>query len=195
MTKVNRSFRSGPHRTTLSAIILLVVVSLRLLYLYSGRDENQGQPEVLIEGSYDVVRVVDGDTLIVRLNRDALASNTPDARLAQIRLRLLSIDTPETTKPGHPPEPWGKEATRFTKQFVRGGVVRLRFDKRRRDQYGRWLAYVYVGDQMLNQEIVRAGLARVIIYRGDSMTIGRQLERSEREARKANRGIWSERDI
>jgi micrococcal nuclease len=93
-------------------------------------------PEVLAEGLYDVQRVVDGDTLL-------LANHA--------RVRLIGADTPETVKPNHPVEPWGPEASEFSRQFVAGRQVRLELDRERLDKFGRILAYVWVGDRMLNE--------------------------------------------
>ena len=90
--------------------------------------------------------MVDGDTFV-------LAD-------AKEHVRLIGADTPETVKPNWPVEPWGPEATAFTKQFLAGGEVRLEFDGPPRDKYGRMLAFVWVGDRMLNEELIRAGLAR-----------------------------------
>jgi len=145
------------------------------------------------EGLYRVERVVDGDTLIVshRIDVDDSGGRAPVP--LRLRIRLLGIDTPETKKENTPVEPWGPEASAFTRKFVSGGEVTLRLDKRRVDQYGRHLAYVYVGERMLNEELVRAGLARVSIYPGDSYTIARKLRKAEDDARGAQRGIYSSR--
>jgi len=102
---------------------------------------------------------------------------------------LLGIDCPESVKPNHPVEPWGPEATEFTKRFVAGGTVRLQFDRRRIDQYDRYLAYVFVGEQMLNEELVRAGLARVSTFRGDSQSMARRFRAAEEEAKLRSQGI------
>ena len=186
-----RSFRRRPHPAWLTVLLVLAVLSLRL---WRGEDRNPRSPnslETLSEGLYRVTRVVDGDTLIVAQPTEAeKGAESRDGR-RQARIRLLSVDTPESVKPGFPVEPWGKEATQFTRQFVAAGEVHLRFDRRRIDQYDRFLAYVYVGDQMLNEELVRAGLARVRIYPGDSASIGRRLRRAEEQAKKERRRIWS----
>ena len=158
---------------------------------YSDRHESAHEPDTLAEGIYAVVRAVDGDTIIVTSDRPKLVEGQPPGKSKRARVRLISIDTPESVKPDHPTEPWGIEAAEFTKRFVSEGHVRLRFDRRRQDRFGRWLAYVYVGDQMLNEELVRAGLAKVKVYRGDSTVLGRRLELAEEVARKAKRGIWS----
>ncbi len=129
---------------------------------------------------------MDGDTLIVR---DPDATDPAVRSPRGVRLRLLGIDCPESVKPNHPVEPWGPEATEFTKRFVAGGTVRLQFDRRRIDQYDRYLAYVFVGEQMLNEELVRAGLARVSTFRGDSQSMARRFRAAEEEAKLRSQGI------
>ena len=138
-------------------------------------------PESLPEGTHSVRRVVDGDTLL--LDNGA-------------RVRLQGIDTPETVKENHPVEPWGPEASEFTKEFVAraGGRVRLTFSQERIDDYGRFLAFVWHGDEMLNEELVRAGLARARLDYRYSGTMKRRLERAQDEAQGVGRGIWSGAD-
>ena len=92
-----------------------------------------------------VQRVVDGDTFL-------LDDGT--------RVRLQGVDAPESVKPDHPVEPFGREASRFAKRFLAPGVVRLEFDGELYDRHGRLLAYVWCGDRMLNEELLREGLAR-----------------------------------
>lgn len=158
------------------AFFLLVLVALVVLRWYW--TEQPTAPEVLDTGvEYAVERVIDGDTLLL-------------ANAA--RVRLLGIDTPETKKPNHPIEPWGPEATVYTKRFIAeaGGRVRLEFDRERLDQYDRVLAYVYSGDLFLNEALVREGLAVSSGYR-ISATKRRLLRNAEDEAKAARRGIWS----
>jgi endonuclease YncB( thermonuclease family) len=52
----------------------------------------------------------------------------------------------------------------FTQQMVERQEVRLEFDAQRKDKYSRTLAYVYVGEQMLNAELVRQGYAQVATF-------------------------------
>lgn len=135
-------------------------------------------PKSLAEGDHAVRRVVDGDTLLLA-NR--------------ARVRLIGVDTPETVKPDHPVEPFGPEATAFTRRFVdeAGGTVRLQFDRELVDKYGRFLAYVFDGDRMLNEELVRNGLATAETGFRYSESKKRLFRRAEEEARTAGRGIWS----
>ena len=135
-------------------------------------------PNLLEEGVHVVRRVVDGDTLL-------LASGA--------RVRLQGIDTPETVLEDHPVERWGPEATQFAKDFVRraDSRVRLTFSLERKDRHDRFLAFVWDGDIMLNEELVRAGLAHARLNYRYSGTMKRRLAKAQEEARAAKRGLWS----
>ncbi len=90
-----------------------------------------------------VVRVVDGDTLIVE---------------GVGRVRLIGVDTPESVDPRRPVQCFGREAAQFTRQLVAGRRVRLEYDWPRQDAYGRTLAYVFLPDgTFVNAEIIRQG--------------------------------------
>ena len=128
---------------------------------------------------HHVVRVVDGDTLLV----------DPHARV-----RLIGVNAPETVKPDWPVEPWGPEASAFTKQFVSGGTVRLEFDDEPLDAYDRYLAYVWVDDRMLNEALLRAGLARFEPDFHYSSAMKRRFRQAQDEARRKHLGIWSGHD-
>ncbi len=130
------------------------------------------------EGTARVERVVDGDTLVLVGLKE--------------HVRLIGANTPETVKPNWPVEPWGSEASAFTKDFLAGGEVRLEFDGPRRDKYGRMLAFVWVGDRMLNEELIRAGLAKAELKYSYSAAMKDRFRQAEAEAKTARRGIWSE---
>jgi micrococcal nuclease len=163
---------------------LLVVLLLALAALQQWRPElfERAAPRPLEPGTYRVARVVDGDTLVL-------------ADPAE-RVRLIGADTPETVKPNWPVEPCGPEAAAFTREFLSGGEARLEFDGEPRDKYGRILAYVWVRDRMLNEELIRAGLARAELQYHYSAAIKARFRRAEAEARTAHRGIWAtDRDL
>jgi len=95
-----------------------------------------------------VTRVIDGDTVEVRYKGSI------------IDVRLIGIDTPETVAPGEPVECYGPAASRFTEQHLDRKRVLLEFDVERTDQYGRTLAYVWLGDELFNQTLVARGFAQ-----------------------------------
>ena len=136
----------------------------------------------LDEGVYAVVRVIDGDTLVVDDGLSADGEHT---------IRLMGVNTPETVKPDYPVEAWGPEASAFTHDFVADRQVRLQFDRERVDRYGRLLAYVWVDDRLLNEELVRAGLAQFEPQYRYAEPMKRRFRAAQNEARAAQRGIWS----
>jgi len=105
------------------------------------------------------------------------------------RVRYIGIDTPETKHPSRGIEPYGPEATEANRRLVRGQMVRLEFDIQARDQYGRLLAYFYVGEVMVNAELVRQGCALLSTY-PPNVTHEALFVRLQREAREAKRGLW-----
>ena len=176
---IRRRRFSLPRRRPGRTFVLLLLATLVLVRWWQSRDDPP-PPETLPEGTYAVRRVVDGDTLL-------LANGA--------RVRLFGADTPETVKPNHPVELFGPEATEFTRRFVAqaGGVVRLQFDRQRLDRYGRFLAYVFDGQRMLNEELIRAGLATAETGFRYAASMKTRFRRAEDEARAAGRGIWSDR--
>jgi micrococcal nuclease len=101
----------------------------------------------------------------------------------------LELSTGEKVRLIGPVEAFGKEASAFAKQLVEGKQVRLEFDVQRRDQYQRLLAYVYVGEVMLNAELVRQGYAQVATFAPNVKYQGLFLK-LQQEAREAKRGLW-----
>jgi len=157
-------------------IVLLLALVLLFALRYWQEQQQPARPDALPEGTYQVERVVDGDTLLLTNHA---------------RIRLIGADTPETVKPNHPREAWGAEATQFTRQFIADGTIRLQMDREREDRYGRYLAYVWVGERMLNEELIRAGLATAELRFRYSSSMKTRFRRAESEAKAARRGIWS----
>lgn len=161
-----------------SLIFLLIIL---ILVVYRGlRSANQNADRGLStgEGVLTVERVVDGDTL--RLTNGET-------------VRLIGVDAPESVKPDSPVEPYGPEAAEYLAALVRqaGNQVRLEFDGPRRDKYGRLLAYVWAGDKLLNEEIIRAGFGRAETQYSYSHIMKERFRLAETEAKRARRGIWS----
>lgn len=124
-----------------------------------------------------VTRVVDGDTIEVRY------------RGRELTVRLIGIDTPETVAPGQPVECYGPAASAFTERELEGRRVRLEFDVERLDRYGRTLAYVWRGDELFNETLVRRGYAFVTTYPPNVRYVDRFVA-AQRAARAHERGVW-----
>jgi micrococcal nuclease len=128
-----------------------------------------------------VVRVVDGDTIIVRL----AGKNE--------RVRLIGIDTPESVKPNTPVQCFAPEASARTKALLpAGSSVRLVRDVDLRDRYGRLLAYVYRASDNLfvNLALAVDGYASAYTYPPNVAHAG-EFVAAAGQARDAGRGLWS----
>ncbi len=144
-------------------------------------------------GGYEaavVVRVIDGDTVEVRITDRVDGPGAGRATLNRIfSVRLIGIDTPESVKPGSPIECFGKEASAATTALLEGQRVRLVKDVEETDAYGRLLRYVYLEAEMANARLVINGYAHAYTYPPD-VRHSSLLQELEREAREAERGLW-----
>jgi micrococcal nuclease len=144
--------------------------------------------------SASVVRVVDGDTIVVR------AADGVDRKV-----RLIGIDTPEV----HPSDKrrrdaersgqdeatihaLGAKASAFTKKYLAGRQVQIERDVTGTDRYRRALAYVWVGDELYNLVVVREGYAGVLTVSPNLKYAG-VLAACLRAARDDRRGLWAAR--
>jgi micrococcal nuclease len=125
-----------------------------------------------------VVHVVDGDTIVVAF-RDGHTEI----------VRVLGIDTPETVDPRKPVQCFGPEASAYSKAHLSGRAIRLEFDVERRDRYGRLLAYVLVGGHRYEDDLLRRGLARLLVIPPNGAH-ARTMLSEELAARRARRGLW-----
>jgi micrococcal nuclease len=134
-----------------------------------------------VEPNATVVRVVDGDTLVVEVDG------------AEERVRLIGIDTPESVKRGSPVECFGKEASRHTAELLPEGTpIRLVLDVEPRDRYERLLAYVYRASDGLfvNLALAADGYAGLMTYPPNVAHVD-ELRRAVADARAAGVGLWS----
>jgi micrococcal nuclease len=159
------------------AFITLAIVGGVLDLFDSGGGSGESTGELSARGR--VVRVVDGDTVRVRI-RDQTET-----------VRYIGVDTPETVKPGEPVQCFGKRASAFNRRLVGGRRVELRFGRERRDRYGRLLAYVYVlgRKRSLSATLVAHGFGRVLTIPPNTAH-ARSFARLERRARNRRLGLW-----
>ncbi len=165
--------------------VLIVVIVVLVADATDRGDEVSGGPAPIgaeagsARGVVD--RVVDGDTISVELDGSEDVES----------VRYIGIDTPETVKPGTPVECYGKQASELNVELVAGQAVELEFDRERRDRYGRLLAYVFVGETLVNAELLREGAARTLEIEPNTSR-AEQFARLEQEAGDAGRGLWSD---
>ena len=110
-----------------------------------------------------------------------------------ITARFLAIDTPETKHPKKGEEPFGKEASEYTcKKLKNAEKIRLEFDvdSDELDKYDRYLVWVFVDDELLQEDILKEGLAEVKYIYGDYKYLN-VIKNAQSEAKKNQLNIWS----
>jgi micrococcal nuclease len=123
-----------------------------------------------------VAHVLDGDTFITESGET---------------VRLIGINTPEKARNDTPAEPFAYEAKNFTTKLINGQEIRLEFEERRTDRYGRLLAHAYLPNgAWINAKILEAGFGHVYSFPDNRGKI-RALEPFAANARQERRGIWS----
>jgi micrococcal nuclease len=143
----------------------LLSLALAAAPLASASSQEQGEGCV-------VLRVADGDTFTCRDGR---------------RVRLIGIDAPErqqsfSSVAGHA----------LLEMLPFGTAVRLERDVAPTDQYGRLLAYVWVGSTLVNEAMVRQGWA-VLYTVPPNVKYADRLGRAQKEARARGAGLWAQR--
>lgn len=180
MEKQTSTKKKSPLRYS---VLLLVVVFLPFL--------NEQFPQLLIapqtvqekeqREQVDLLQVIDGDTIkIVYKGKEQKA-------------RLLLIDTPEsfTTKTGKS-QPYGKEASDYLETHLQGKKISIEFENTQDevDQYGRLLVYVFADNQLIQEQLLVEGYAR-IGYENKEEVYYERLQQAEEKAKDAKINIWS----
>jgi len=145
--------RHRHRRRAVSLIAALIVIAVLLILSCTGHSDYLSGDMPRYHGrSFDVVRVIDGDTIDVRI---------ADGDQAYTRVRLWGVDTPELARDGRAAEDLAQEASDFAKKWAQGQQVTLWLEPHRlRGRYGRVLAYVELPDgSLLNARLIQAGLS------------------------------------
>ncbi|MHC1719194.1 MAG: thermonuclease family protein [Clostridiaceae bacterium] len=168
-------------------IIALLISAIFAAGCSGIKQDTTSQSETAGQSGFEkavVSRVVDGDTVVLSDGR---------------RVRFIGLDSPEyTTKI----EPYGKEASNFTKDRLTGITVYLEKDVSETDKYGRLLRYVWLSvpegisdseirSKMFNAILVLEGYAQSNTYPPD-VKYQQYLTKYNAEARKADKGLWNQ---
>jgi endonuclease YncB( thermonuclease family) len=131
-----------------------------------------------------VVRVVDGDTLVVAGEGGPVVDG-------EARVRLLLLDTPEVDGPETTEECLGPEASAFAAELMpEGSTLRLSLDDESTDRFGRTLAYAWTEDGgFVNETIVRNGYGLAALVAPNDRYLSEVLA-AEDAARAERRGLW-----
>ena len=129
-----------------------------------------------------VYSVLDGDTFRFRKEDGTLQS-----------VRLLGADAPESTKTRYrTTECFGIEAKKYLTELIKGKNVRIEFDETQQqiDLYGRYVAYVYFNDELINEKMIKEWYAKEYTFK-NPYQFQQEFKKSEQEARNHQKGLRS----
>lgn len=157
--------------------------------VYYDKDLNTTTLEELSKNEQETEKVqveyvegVDGDTAKFKMNGE------------EITVRFLAVDTPESVHPTKEVEAYGVEASNFTKQKLENAQkIELEFDNNsdKKDKYNRYLAWVWVDGELLQNLLVEEGLGKVAYLYGDYKYTS-ILQESEQIAKEKGLNIWAD---
>lgn len=137
-----------------------------------------GESEEGSQEPYEVSKVIDGDTIVVRMAGK------------QETVRFIGIDAPET---GVNAECFAAEATNALKSLLAGRPVRLEVDPTQgeRDKYDRLLAYVFTETGVnAAKKLIENGFAKEYTY-SKSYKYQKEFKAAQKSAQKAKEGMWA----
>ena len=136
---------------------LSVVINLILGFFFF-------QSKTTPDNLFKVERIIDGDTFIIEGNR---------------QIRLMSVNSPEVGLCG------SQQATEKLTELISGKKVRLEGEIN--DHFGRFLALVYINDQLVNEQMILSGWAR---FTSTASSASEKLKTAFQQAKDQKIGIF-----
>ena len=125
---------------------------------------------------------VDGDTAWFTMDNE------------DIKVRFIGIDAPELERDDKIAEYYSEESKNYVcKKLENANKIELEFDPNsdKQDKYERFLAWIFVDNNLLQKDIVKKGYAKVA-YLYNNYKYSDILFKAEEIAKKKNLGIWKD---
>ncbi len=157
-------------------ILFVIVIGFSIFLALSLRPKIQGEVVESGEsfiGNRFVTKVIDGDTVII----------------GGESVRLLGIDADESGYPCY------YEAKKRIEDLILNKEVFLEEDQEDKDQYGRYLRYIFLNGKNINLQLVKEGFA-VARFSSQNIKYKEEILDSERHARESKIGCkWEQKEI
>ncbi|MBW4513533.1 MAG: thermonuclease family protein [Scytonematopsis contorta HA4267-MV1] len=155
------------------------LIFITLFCLMGCQSQKKPVEEQPLQVQVKVARVVSGQTL------EVLGMGDQPNLISQVR--LIGIDAPDIRQ-----RPWGDGARETLDKLIGSEQqsVRLEFDLQPKDKIGRNLAYVWKDEVLLNEQLVKDGLA-LFAPRSPNNKYDLRLERAQQWSRLMGQGIWN----
>ncbi len=185
ITKLLKKTKYGGFIVMVVIFILLIFEGIGLFQgdpfisdLFTIEDEPEGENL----GKSKVIRVVDGDTVVLDINN------------VEEKVRLIGINTPETVDPRKEVECFGVEASNKAKDTLEETFVEVELDlsQGERDKYGRMLVYIILEDGTnFNMMMIEEGFAYEYTY-DKPYKYQEEFKSAEKVAKQERRGLWGD---
>jgi len=142
-----------------------IAILLLLIIFVSGCIASNSEKH---DGFY-VSKVIDGDTFVISTGE---------------HIRLQGIDAPDKN------DYYYDEATQRLKELIEFQYVTLERDNTNKDRYGRLLRYVYLGNKMIDAQMLEEGYATIFIFEADKK-YEKVLTYAENYAKNNHLGLWN----
>ena len=158
-------------------LIFLILLSTKLL----GQNPNFAYPYNYSKIVF-VSRVIDGDTFVLSDSQ---------------HVRMLGVNCPEIARLNKSAEPFSNEAFVLTKSLIENKTVKLTFDGKAFDIFGRILAYVWLINSQgkdslfIQAELLKSRLARISYYNKQKRYY-ELFYNLQRTTMRKRLGIWSQ---
>ncbi|MBQ9279569.1 MAG: thermonuclease family protein [Clostridia bacterium] len=156
-------------------LIIFTIICLMIPAVYAVNTES-GRIEV------GYIKTSDGDTARFMLDGE------------NVRVRFLGINTPEVAGENKVEEPYGNEASLYTKNKLENAKkIEIEYDDvaDREDRYGRKLAWIWVDDELLEIELLEQGLAKTYMLK-NNYRYATELKEAESKAKDQKIGLWND---
>lgn len=171
-----KSFIKTLRTISLYAFIPIILFILFFFFILN----NQINPSIIDEQNtkddslFQVKRIIDGDT--IQLTNNEI-------------IRYIGINTPEKNHSNDLIRFFAQKASRKNQSLVEGKFVRLEKDISDKDRHGRLLRYVWIGELLINDYLIREGYAYVYTL-PPNVKYSTQFTQAESEARANKKGLW-----
>ncbi|HIU50505.1 MAG TPA: thermonuclease family protein [Candidatus Limousia pullorum] len=175
----NNKFAKG----RIAAVVVIAVCAVFLVFFLSkGNSEDFNFLDSLFsdvtENGFKVTKVIDGDTIIVDFHDE------------ETTIKLIGIDAPEAVSE-EKSCPYGEISKEYLKNRLEGEYVDIEYDNDTTDSSGRNLAYIYIGNEMLNETLVKNGYAVFSPSTEDTNRYNNRLIEAQKYAQENKLGMWS----
>ena len=166
--------QTQPIALRVTQIVIYWLFAIALCLLLASCEQ---PPEIPQGSTVKVERVVSGQTIEIA----GFADQTPILE----QVRLIGIEAPDLKQ-----QPWGPESKQKLEQLIGGQQVLLESDAQDKDRNDRKLAYLWRGEILLNEQLVKEGYA-LVVARSPNTKYKQRLANAQEWARLMGRGIWN----